>query len=229
MGAILVLGSSQLNAQIRVLGPDSGYIFTFVSPGEDYRVKINGELQEEGNKFAVKRGKYTVSVWAPHYEQWDTTFTLDSKRVRLVKALTPKPELITYEDNMDIRSRYKQRMVISGTTALIFSTIAIFNYQRIGDLNLDQIEAENGVDFGIEGYNQRTLDEADKQLKNARTLQYVVYGGMALTAGYSIYNYIKMKQFGMPKLSKDDKFVVDGIGVGLNQSNNPQFFARIRF
>ncbi len=227
--AVVVLQANQLQAQIRVLPPDSGYIFTFINPSDDYRVKINGELQEETNRFALKRGTYHVSVWAPYHEVWDTTITLDSKRVRVAHALTPKKELVEYRQNLDDFSRYKGRAIVGGVGTVLFGAAAIFNYNRVGDLNYDLMKAENGLKFGFEGYNDEIVSDAENKHKNAQTLQYVIYGGMALSTGFAVYNYIKMKKLGLPKLNEDKAFLVEGFGVGVNQYNNPQFYTSIRF
>lgn len=227
---ITVLGtSSSINAQTRVLPSDSGYIFTFISPSEEYRVKINGVLQEQGNRFALKRGEYSLSIWAPHHEVWDTTVTLNAKRLRIARALSPKQEFIEYQQNLEKFSSYKGKGIVGGISTVLLSTAAIFNYNRIGDLNFDYTKAKNGNKYGFEGFNQQVENDAEKDLKNAQTLQYVVYGAMAASAAYSIYNFIKMKKLGLPKLKEDNGFVVDGIGIGVNRFNTPQFYTTISF
>jgi len=60
-------------------------------------------------------------------------------------------------------------------------------------------------------------------------LQYAVYGGMALSVGYTVYNYIKMKKMKFSALPEDKKFLIEGIGMGVNTFNNPQFHTTIRF
>ncbi len=226
----LVLAASALLFSLVTLGQqDSGVIRTFVDPGKNYRVKINGNLQPEGNSFKVKHGRYNVEIWAPGYYPADTTFVVTNSYARVVKALKPTPELLAFREKERVYDGYKKRLIMSSIFTGFVGAVAIYNYNRIGDLNLEQVTYDNGVKYGITGYTQSGLDDADKSLRNARVLQMGIYTGLAAGVGYAVFNYVKMRKYGKPKFESDQSFLVDDIGVSLIPGGYGNLYARFRF
>jgi hypothetical protein len=219
----LLLGSLAYGQQ------DSGTIRTFVEPEKGYRVKLNGNLQPEGNAFKVKYGRYHLEVWAPGYFPADTTFVITNAYARVVKVLKPTPRLVAFNEKERVYDGYKKRIIMSTVFTGFLSAVAVYNYNRIGDLNLEQISYENGVKYGITGYTQSGLDEANGSLSGARALQVGIYAGIAAGASYAVYNYVKMKKYGKPKFEADRSFLVDGIGVSVIPGNRGTVNARFRF
>lgn len=208
---------------------DSTVIKTFVKPGNQYRIKINQQLQLPTNTFKVPHGRHHISIWAPGYHVFDTTVVVSRDQLRLVKVLHPTQELIDYQLEKDVYDMYKKRTIMSGCVTGIFGALAIFNYNRISDLNLEQIKQENGVKYDVIGYNQSGLDEADKSLKNARIIQYSLYAAMTASVGYAVLNYVKMKKYGKPVLEDKSGFIVEDLGMTVLPNNKTGVYARFRF
>ena len=50
-----------------------GKVRFFVNPGHNYRIQVDGQLQEATNVLTLDAGKHQVAVWAPDYNVKDTT------------------------------------------------------------------------------------------------------------------------------------------------------------
>ena len=202
---------------------DSVLVTTFINPGHMYRVRINDVLQEETNKFLLAPGTYKFSFWAPNYEQFDTLLTVSKSPIKVLHELKKTDELVTYEQDLAVYKHRKGRVKLGiGATALV--GIGVFvNYQRIGNLNLDQIQAENGYKYGVDGFDKSILDDANKKLENAKNLQYGLYAAGALTIGYTVVNYIKLKKLDKPKLKEDKSFILEDVGMVYNPIFNSYY------
>lgn len=196
--------------------PDSVLVTTFINPGHMYRVRINGVLQEETNQFLLASGTYQFSFWAPNYERFDTSLTVADTPIRFLYELEKTQELITYEKDFEHFKRKRGRVVLGiGATAVV-GIGALINNQRIGNLNLDQIKAENGYTYNVDGFTKSNLDDANQSLDNAKNLQYGIYAAGALTLGYTVISYIKFKKLEKPTLKEDRSFILDDIGMVYN-------------
>lgn len=230
LGLFLAL-SCTLQAQQPEAKKPRPNLLIFASPGGEFRVKINGMLQEPGSQFVVGIGEHRIEIWAPHHYKFDTVVTVKSgpRPTRVYKVLKPKPEYVKYTNEVVKESRLSGKILFGGVSTALIAGVAIFNYSQIGDLNLDYVRAENGVKYNIRGFSQSNLDDAERKLNNARTLQYVLYAGMAGMGTYTVIHWLKRRKMLPPKLKEDKSFLVDNVGMLYHPTTGYQWQLSVRF
>lgn len=201
--------SFQGMAQINVKGKSPYNLKTMVFPGHNYRIKIDGELQPAVNLFTVPPGKHYIEIWAPHYKRFDTALYFSSKLTVLPVILDKSDELVAYEEAYEKSKKHLRATASSVGGFLLATGIAYYNYNRIGDLNVDKIKAENGFDHGLTQYTEGEKNSSRRKLTNARIMQGFIYAGIGALGYNAVRHYLKAQKIVVPKLEEDKSFIVD--------------------
>lgn len=201
----------------------------FAIPSDQYRVKIDGELQKPGYSFLIKPGYHEVQVWSPNYEVYDTAFTYMSGKVIIKIDLKPSTQLKALRTAQYEKGRLHGHAFIGATSAIVLGIAAAINYNEIGDRNLEYVRSNQTVELNIEGYSTEDRDEDESRLQNSRIAQYMMYGLIAGSLTYCTWKLIKARQVEIPELKDDKSFVLDGVGLSPNRMGGMNASIRLKF
>lgn len=222
---ILFLLASQTYSQL-----ERHNVRLYVQPGDQFRVKINGDLQPEANKFYLEPGKkYKFQVWAPHYHIFDTSIVASNEVIIIPKILIPKDEYIAFQKKQEQYGLHKKQMVLGAVSTFGIATMSFFNYGEVGRRKLDVIIAEDAERFNIGRQTPYDLKQSRTRYAVAQTFQIFSYFA---TAGLGYYTYTrikKMKETKPQKLEEDKRFIVESVGLGYTQQSGYQFSTLIKF
>lgn len=202
----------------------------YVQPGDKFRVKINGDLQPEANKFYLDPGKkIKLQVWAPHHHIFDTTIVASSEIIAIPKILEPKEEFVTYFKKQEQYGAHKKQMVLGAIGTFGMATMSFFNYSEVGRRKLDVIIAEDAEKFKIGRQSPYDLSRSRTRYAVAQTFQVFSYFAIAGLGYYTYTRIKKMKETKPTKLPEDKRFIVEGIGLGYTKQTGYQFSTVLKF
>jgi len=222
---VLIFSFMVLNAQT-----EKHNVRLYIQPGDQFRVKINGDLQPEANKFYLEPGKkFKLEVWAPHHHIFDTNIVASGQIIVIPKILSPTEEYLSYYKKQEQYGAYKKQMILGVLGTFGIATMSSFNYSEVGRRKLDVIIAEDAERFNIGRQSPYDLRRSKTRYAAAQTFQIFSYFA---TAGLGYYTYTrikKMKETKPQKLEEDKRFIVESVGLGYTRQSGYQFSTLIKF
>lgn len=201
----------------------------FAKPSDQYRVKIDGELQKPGYSFLIKPGYHEIQVWSPNYQVYDTAFTYMTGKVIIKIDLQPSAQLKAVRKAQYEKGRLHGHAFIGATSAIVLGIAAAINYNEIGARNLEYVRSNQAVRLNIEGFSTDDRNEDERRLQNSRIAQYTMYGLIAGSLTYCTWKLIKARQVEVPELGDDKSFVLDGVGLSPNRMGGMNASLRLKF
>lgn len=201
----------------------------FAIPSDQYRVKIDGELQKPGYSFLIKPGYHEIQVWSPNYQVYDTAFTYMTGKVIIKIDLQPSAQLKAVRKAQYEKGRLHGHAFIGATSAIVLGIAAAINYNEIGARNLEYVRSNQAVRLNIEGFSKDDRNEDERRLQNSRIAQYAMYGLIAGSLTYCTWKLIKARQVEVPELGDDKSFVLDGVGLSPNRMGGMNASLRLKF
>lgn len=207
--ALVLLFIGVTKAQLTIKEEIPFNLKTVVYPGDQYRVKIDGELQEVSNVFKLSRGKHHIEIWAPHFERFDTTMWFSSKMQVLTVVLEKTQQLKNFEISTEQSSFYRRNMGVATVAGIGLAGVMIYNSTRISKFTNEVRRAKFGKENGILKYDNNVLQKAKNKNTKAWILQGVAIGGFAYATYTYVKNYLLYKKLDYKKLKEDKSFLVD--------------------
>ena len=187
--ALLFAVSQQTFAQ-------QGQLRFFVNPGHNFRIQVDGELQESTNVLTLDAGKHRISVWAPDYNVKDTTVNvLADTTVTLVMRLRHTTAWYKYQE--DYRTWKQDRGMKRWPPMLLFvaaSTTTIITRSAMNRAHREYIDLNFDARFAAA--SQRSALSTDAALANDRFKRNrtAFIGSSVLTAGCIAWAVIGFRQ-----------------------------------
>lgn len=195
--------------------------FTHVTPSGSFRVKINGELQEPGYRFRLKKGKYNIQIWSPHFKPLDLPVEIkeENKELRLRITLERTEEWLALRKEMKVRSKYKKSKYLLMAGSVISLGVATYSFNKIPKSNFQIHLQETRKEIGLKTFDSQELSSAESRKRTFQTLAYTSLSTAALCGVLAYLNHRKMKKIAEKKLPEDKSFLISSYIIPVNQSN----------
>lgn len=199
-------------------------------------VKIGTIVEQKNNRVTVPAGTYTVTVWAPYYQEVTKTITVAPN-----ETVTVTQKLVfnqASEDYFKAVSDYnhlaiRRKVLPRSATALLIAGSAVswirarrFQEQALGWKEEYKTSSSKAQ---IADY-QRRFDEAKRKSINGKVTLYTL-SGLSLAGTYLCWlGHQKMKAIEKPKIpTPSPPFEITSIGTELNQYRLPSFSLTLNF
>lgn len=209
---------------------DSTKVRLFVKGGEDYFVRLDGNLQPKTNVITVDRGTHEIEIWSfkkRTYKGTLETGNLDS--TNFFAELIPSAEYIGYLNETD---QYKRKLFFAKTAPFLITgvSLAALPFTHIGRLNKHEELVQNEFLNERGQIRDETLDNTRLQYNAINTLFFVSAAG-TLIGGASFF-LLKpyAEKLTPPSFRQQNPFTLEYMQLSFNrQTRSPEFGLTLNF
>ena len=191
---------------------DSMTVRFFVKPGDQYRVRVDGQVMPQINQFRLLQGKHKIEIWAPGYNKQTLHITAYSDTVyTITKKLTHTSEYLAYEASQSQFNRKRTNSIIlpAITSVALYSTSALlYNYGN--NLHKEGIHlkfmAKYSNSTSLRQYYINEYNTVFTKFKRSRQIVYGSLGTAILLSGLVTRNFFVIKKLKRPEFKTKNPF-----------------------
>ena len=209
---------------------DSTRVRLFVKGGEQYFVRIDGELQPQTNIITVSQGSHDIEIWSFKQKLFkDNLETGKLESTNFFAELTPSSEYVGYLQRTD---QYKRKLFFAKTAPFLITgiSLAALPFTTMGRINKHEELVQNTFLNDRNQVPDETLENTQLQYNAVNTLFFISAAG-ALIGGVSFFLLKPVaKKLTTPAFKQQNPFTLEIMQLTYNRSiQSPEFGLTLHF